>query len=49
MKKKSKNVSFKWLENTKIYQILIDRFVGYKENYTEEDLKKNLYMEILNL
>ena len=40
MKKKSKHTSFKWLENVKIYQILIDRYVGYKENYTAEDLKK---------
>ena len=33
--------SFKWLQNAKIYQLLIDRFVGYTDNYTTENLKKN--------
>ena len=41
MKRKRNNNSYKWLENAKIYQILIDRFAGYKENYTVENLKKN--------
>ena len=41
MKKKYNNNSFKWLENVKIYQILIDRFAGCKENYTNDDLKYN--------
>ena len=41
MKRKNNNNSFKWLENVKIYQILIDRYAGYKENYTVENLKKN--------
>ena len=33
--------SFKWLENAKIYQILIDRFAGYTDNYTIDNLKRN--------
>jgi glycosidase len=33
--------SFKWLQNARIYQLLIDRFVGYTDNYTTENLKKN--------
>ena len=42
--------SFKWLENAKIYHILIDRFSGYKENYTTENLKKNfIYGNISSL
>ena len=41
MKKKYNNNSFKWLENVKIYQVLIDRFAGCKENYTNDDLKYN--------
>ena len=41
MKRKSNNNSFKWLENAKIYQVLIDRFAGYNEKYTIENLKKN--------
>ena len=39
MKKKSKNknTSFKWFENAKIYQVLIDRYAGYKEKYNIEN------------
>ena len=33
--------SFRWIENAKIYQVLIDRYSGYNENYTDENLKKN--------
>ena len=40
-KSKNKNTSFKWFENAKIYQVLIDRYAGYKEKYNVENLKKN--------
>lgn len=38
---KKDNNSFNWLENAKIYQILIDRFTGYTDNYNVDNLKKN--------
>ena len=30
---------FTWFKNARIYQIFIDRFAGYKTNYSEEELK----------
>lgn len=34
--------NFEWFSNAKIYQVFTDRFAGYKQNYTEEELKKGL-------
>ncbi len=30
---------FTWFKNARIYQVFIDRFAGYKTNYSEEELK----------
>ena len=29
-----------WLSDARIYQIFIDRYVGWKQNYTQVELKK---------
>jgi len=34
--------NFEWFSKAKIYQVFTDRFTGYKQNYTEEELKKGL-------
>ena len=49
-RKQKSNAIYKWLQNGRIYQVLIDRFAGYKNNYSIEDLKKNfIYGNIQSL
>ena len=36
----SKN-NFQWMKGAKIYQVFIDRFAGHKENYTDDELRKD--------
>ena len=36
-----KKGNFKWMEGARIYQVFTDRFAGHKENYTEDELRKD--------
>ncbi len=38
-KEEEVKTDFTWFKNARIYQVFIDRFAGYKTNYTEQELK----------